>query len=48
MEKINALINMVGICKLFYGSFSDSYEMALEKVKKIPELYTAATGSNTD
>lgn len=48
MEKINALIDMMGICKLFYGSFSDSFEKAMEKVKKIPELYNAATGSDTD
>ena len=48
MEKVNALIDMMGICKLFKGSFSASFEKAMEKVKKIPELYTAATGSDTD
>ena len=48
MEKINALTDMMGICKLFYGAFSESVERAMEKVKKIPELYSAVTGIETD
>lgn len=42
-----ALADMLGVCKFVYGVFSSSWEIQQQKVEKLIDLFSAATGRKT-
>lgn len=43
-EDLMSLLDALGVCKLFYTTYSSSIEIVQKKLKKLSELYSSATG----